>query len=81
MPRKVAQALVFGAVLAAASGGALAGAGRAQAAIWPSAVRRAEQDLSASDAGARLTAVAGLAELPRAAARRLLLRALDDSDS
>ncbi len=53
----------------------------ARAAIWPSAVRRAERDLSQSDAAARLAAVAALSELPRAAARRLLLRALDDVDA
>ncbi len=53
----------------------------ADASIWPSAVRRAERDLSQSDATARLAAVAALAELPRSAARRLLLRALDDVDA
>ncbi len=53
----------------------------ARAAIWPSAVRRAERDLAQSDATARLAAVAALSELPRAAARRLLLRALDDVDA
>lgn len=53
----------------------------AQAAIWPSATRRAERELSSSDAATRQAAVASLAELPRAPARRLLLRALDDVDS
>lgn len=59
---------------------ALLAAASADAAIWPSATRRAERDLSSSDAGKRQAAVASLAELPRAAARRLLRRALDDSD-
>jgi HEAT repeat protein len=54
--------------------------GEARAAIWPSAVRRAERDLAAADATTRQAAVAALSELPRAAARRLLLRALDDLD-
>ena len=53
----------------------------ARAAIWPSAVRRAESDLAASDPAARLAAVVALSELPRASARRLLLRALDDVDA
>lgn len=53
----------------------------ARPAIWPSAVRRAERELSSSDAASRLAALAGTAELPRASARRLLLRALDDVDS
>jgi cellulose synthase operon protein C len=59
----------------------LAPSGRASAAIWPSAVARAEAELGATDPGARKDAVARLAELPRASARRLLLRALDDSDA
>src|SRR6187551_3397428 len=53
----------------------------ARAAIWPSATRRAERELSSSDAAARQAAVAALSDLPRAAARRLLLRALDDVDA
>lgn len=53
----------------------------ARAAIWPSATRRAERELSSSDASARQAAVAGLSDLPRASARRLLLRALDDVDA
>jgi HEAT repeat protein len=53
----------------------------ASAAIWPSATRRAEHELQASEPAARLAAVASLAELPRTSARRLLLRALEDSDS
>jgi HEAT repeat protein len=53
----------------------------ASAAIWPSATRRAERELASSDAAVRQAAVASLAELPRAAARRLLLRALDDTDA
>jgi HEAT repeat protein len=56
------------------------GAGDAAAAIWPSATKRAERELSSSDAATRQAAVASLAELPRASARRLLLRALDDVD-
>jgi HEAT repeat protein len=52
----------------------------AGAAIWPSATKRAERELSSSDPAARQAAVAALAELPRASARRLLLRALDDVD-
>ena len=52
----------------------------ARAAIWPSATRRAERELSSSDVAARQVAVAALSELPRASARRLLLRALDDVD-
>jgi HEAT repeat protein len=51
-----------------------------QAAIWPSAVARTERDLAASEVTVRLSAVAAATELPRAAARRLLLRALDDAD-
>lgn len=58
----------------------LASSGQGQAAIWPSAVRRAEAELGASDPAVRQAAVAKLSDLPRAAARRLLLRALDDSD-
>jgi HEAT repeat protein len=82
MPRRPARTLAFGASVAAVwvAAGWLS-TPPARAAIWPSAVRRAEQDLSATDPSARLAAVAALAELPRAAARRLLLRALDDSDS
>jgi HEAT repeat protein len=53
---------------------------RARAAIWPSAVARAERALAASEVTVRLAAVADATELPRAAARRLLLRALDDVD-
>lgn len=53
----------------------------ASAAIWPSATRRAERELGSSEAAARQAAVASLAELPRASARRLLLRALEDADS
>src|SRR5258706_10719736 len=53
----------------------------ARAAIWPSAMRRAERELSSSDAGTRAAAVVALSQLPRAAARRLLLRALDDLDA
>jgi HEAT repeat protein len=64
-------------VLLAAS---LGGSAPARAAIWPSAVARAERDLGASDASVRLAAVDAVSELPRAAARRLLLRALDDAD-
>jgi HEAT repeat protein len=52
-----------------------------EAAIWPSATRRAERDLASSDVAVRQAAVASMAELPRAAARRLLLRALDDTDA
>jgi cellulose synthase operon protein C len=52
----------------------------ARAAIWPSATRRAERELSSSDVAVRQSAVASLSELPRASARRLLLRALDDVD-
>lgn len=55
--------------------------GDARAAIWPSATRRAERELGSTDVAARQAAVASLSELPRAAARRLLLRALDDSDA
>jgi HEAT repeat protein len=44
-------------------------------------MRRAERDLGSSDATVRQAAVAALSELPRAAARRLLLRALDDVDA
>jgi cellulose synthase operon protein C len=50
------------------------------AAIWPSAVTRAEAELGASDPAVRREVVARLADLPRASARRLLLRALDDAD-
>jgi HEAT repeat protein len=53
----------------------------ARGAIWPSATRRAERELTSSEAAARQAAVASLAELPRASARRLLLRALEDTDS
>lgn len=53
----------------------------ARSAIWPGAILRAERDLGQSDASARLAAVAALSELPRAPARRLLLRALDDVDA
>lgn len=53
----------------------------AQSAIWPSATRRAERELTSSEPAARQAAVASLAELPRASARRLLLRALEDTDS
>lgn len=53
----------------------------APAAIWPSATRRAERELSSSEPAARQAAVATLADLPRASARRLLLRALEDTDS
>jgi HEAT repeat protein len=59
---------------------ALSGA-EARAAIWPSATKRAERELASSDAAARQAAVASLSELPRAAARRLLRRALDDTDA
>src|SRR5260221_4432486 len=55
--------------------------GDARAAIWPSAMRRAERELASSDAGTRAAAVVALSQLPRAAARRLLLRALDDVDA
>lgn len=58
----------------------LAWSGPGHAAIWPSAAARAEVELGSSDAGTRLAVVAKLAELPRASARRLLLRALDDTD-
>ncbi len=58
----------------------LALSGQGRAAIWPSAAARAEAELGSSDVGARLAAVAKLAELPRASARRLLLRALDDTE-
>jgi len=50
----------------------------AHAAIWPSATRRAERELASSDAATRQAAVVALSDLPRAAARRLLLGALDD---
>ena len=66
--------VVLGALLA------LSGAD-ARAAIWPSATRRAERELSSSEAATRQAAVAALSDLPRAAARRLLLRALDDVDA
>lgn len=79
---KGVRPLASGAVLLAVLGlTELAAPRPVQAAIWPSAVRRAEQDLSATEPSARLAAVAALAELPRSAARRLLLRALDDTDS
>jgi HEAT repeat protein len=51
-----------------------------EAAIWPSAVARAERELASSEGQVRLAAVVKLAELPRSAARRLLLRALDDTE-
>jgi cellulose synthase operon protein C len=76
MPRKKAPFLgpvVLGALLA------LSGTD-GRAAIWPSATRRAERELSSSDVAARQAAVAALSDLPRASARRLLLRALDDVD-
>lgn len=66
---------LFGALLV----GALASP--VDAAIWPSATRRAERDLASSDVAVRQSAVASMSELPRAAARRLLLRALDDTDA
>lgn len=66
--------VLFGAVL-------LLESATAHAAIWPSATRRAERELASSEAAARQAAVASLAELPRASARRLLLRALEDTDS
>src|SRR5262245_14773522 len=50
------------------------------AAIWPSAVARAERELASSEGPVRLAAAAKLAELPRAAARRLLRRALDATE-
>lgn len=53
----------------------------AAAEIWPSAAKRLERDLGSSELPVRQAAVAKLAELPRASARRLLLRALDDPDS
>ncbi len=77
MPRKKAPflgSLVLAALLGLA-------ALDARAAIWPSAARRAERELSSSDATARQAAVASLSELPRSSARRLLLRALDDVDA
>jgi len=77
MLRRPAKLIGCGVVLAL---GALT-IGQARAAIWPSSVRRAERDLSATDPSTRQAAVAALAELPRAAARRLLLRALDDVDA
>lgn len=82
MPGRTARPVLVGALLAIGlcASGALESK-PALAGIWPSAVRRAEQDLAATDASARLAAVSALAELPRAAARRLLLRALDDVDS
>jgi HEAT repeat protein len=49
-------------------------------AIWPSAIARAERELASAEPSARLAAVAGLSELPRTVARRLLLRALDDTE-
>src|SRR4051812_426523 len=76
MPRS--QTRIFGCVLLALS---MLGAPETRAAIWPSAVRRAERDLAANDASSRQAAVLGLSQLPRAAARRLLLRALDDVDA
>ena len=73
-PQRLGGALLFLAVCA--------WCGRdARAAIWPSAVTRAERELASSDVGARLAAVTALADLPRASARRLLLRALDDTDA
>src|SRR5689334_2317689 len=70
--------LLFSAALCVVTSGAVVP--RAHAEIWPSATRRAERELASSDAAKRQAAVAGLAELPRAAARRLLLKALDDVD-
>ncbi len=77
MPRTLAQVLAGSALL----GAAWLAAAPADAAIWPSATRRAERELASSDAVQRQAAVATLADLPRAPARRLLLRALDDTDS
>ncbi len=57
------------------------GSQSAVAAIWPSAARRLEAGLTSGDASVRLSAVTRLGELPRATARRLLSRALDDVDS
>lgn len=75
MPRNDARSLGLAALLSLALT-----AGVARGAIWPSAVARAENELTSSDAATRLSAVAALSELPRAPARRLLLRALDDTD-
>ena len=72
--------MLSAALCCAALSGVLALGAPADAAIWPSATRRAERELGSSDAAVRQAAVASLAELPRAAARRLLLRALDDTD-
>lgn len=79
MPRmRRARSLWFGGVLLALG---VLGPVTARGAIWPSATRRAERELGSSEAAARQAAVATLAELPRASARRLLLRALEDTDS
>lgn len=53
----------------------------AGAEIWPGAARRLERELASSELSVRQAAVTRLADLPRATARRLLLRALDDPDS
>jgi cellulose synthase operon protein C len=73
-----ARSLWFGSALLAL---AVLNSSTARGAIWPSATRRAERELGSSEAAARQAAVASLAELPRASARRLLLLALEDTDS
>src|SRR3982751_1064014 len=72
------KAPFIGFIILAAS--CVLGATSPDPAIWPSATRRAERELSSSDVAARQAAVASLSELPRASARGLLLRALDDVD-
>lgn len=76
MPRTYAQHLGCGALLALLCCVPV----DARGAIWPTAVTRAERELGSTDVSTRLAAVATLAELPRGSARRLLLRALDDTD-
>jgi cellulose synthase operon protein C len=52
----------------------------AEASIWPSAAERTAKQLGDRSVAVRRGAVQKLGALPRASARRLVLRALDDSD-
>ncbi len=60
--------------------GALLLSSPAEAFIWPNTAERIEKDLSAENPDLRRLAAARLLELPRAAARRLTVHALADSD-
>lgn len=60
---------------------ALGGAARAHAFVWPNAAERIERQLSSGAVAERQAAAAQLGDLPPAVVRRLVPRALKDSDT